>query len=137
MRPRRVTLRYTEVFGGLCGALEAEMWELVRPRPVAPPVFRPRADVTESKTAYAVTIEVPGVSDDDIQVFVHPDALVVSGRRECPDAEDAHWHAAEIRWGPFRFEMALPDDADAERVEVSADRGLLRVVIPKRPGGVV
>lgn len=137
MRHRRISLRYTEVVGGLSAALEAEMWGLLRPQPLASPLFRPPADVIETAAAYIVTIELPGVSEDEMEIFVHPDALVVSGRRHCLDFEDAHYHAAEIRYGPFRFDMALPRDADAERVDASFDRGLLRLVIPKRAGGVL
>jgi len=137
VRHRRISFRYTEVAGGLSGALEAEMWGLLRRQPVASPLFRPPADVVETAAAYVVTIEVPGVAEDEMEIFIHPDALVVSGRRRCADLEDAHYHVAEIRYGPFRFDMALPDDADAERVDAATDRGLLRLVIPKRAGGAV
>lgn len=137
MRHRRISFRYTEVVGGLSAALETEMWALVRAQPLASPLFRPPADVVETGAAYIVTIEVPGVSEDEVEIFVHPDALVVSGRRRCRDVEDAHYHVAEIRYGPFRFDMALPRDADAERIDAATDRGQLRLVIPKRPGGNV
>ena len=137
MRHRRISFRYTEVVGGLSAALETEMWALVRAQPLASPMFRPPADVIETPAVYVVTIEVPGVDEDEVEIFIHPDALVVSGRRRCRDFEDAHYHVAEIRYGPFRFDMALPADADAERIDAATDRGLLSLVIPKRPGGVV
>ena len=137
MRSRKVSFRYTEVVGGLSGALETEIWGLLRLQPLASPMFRPPADVIETATAYYVTIELPGVADDEMEIFVHPDALVVSGRRRCRDMKDAHYHAAEIRYGPFRFDMALPFDADADRVEAATDRGLVRLVVPKRSGGSI
>jgi HSP20 family protein len=132
VRYRRISYRYTEVVGGLSRGFEAEVWAALRPRALASPFFRPPADVVETPTAYFVTIEVPGVSDDEMDVFVHPDALVVSGRRRCVGVEDAQFHACEIRYGPFRFDMALPPDADADRIEALTERGLLRVHIPKR-----
>jgi HSP20 family protein len=137
VRHRRISFRYTEVVGGLSAALEAELWARARPQGLASPMFRPPADVVESSAEFVVTIEVPGVAEDEVEIFVHPDALVVSGRRPCPDVGEAHWHVAEIRYGPFRFDMALPHDADAERIDASMERGLLRLVIPKRPGGAV
>lgn len=135
MRHRKISYRYTEVVGGLSGAIEAEIWRHLRPQALASPLFRPPADVVETPESYVVTIEIPGVAEDDVDVFVHPDALVVSGRRHACEIADAHYLAAEIRHGPFRFDMAMPPDADAERVDGSYDRGLLRLVLPKLRGG--
>jgi HSP20 family protein len=113
------------------------MWALLRPQPMSSAHFRPPADVVESATAYHVTVEIPGVGDDEMEVFVHPDALVVSGRRRCPGVEGAQYHAAEIRYGPFRFDMALPANADAEALDAVTDRGLLRLTIPKKRSGEI
>lgn len=135
MRHRRISYRYTEVVGGLSGSIESEIWTQLRPRALASPLFRPPADVVETPTHYVVTIELPGVADEDVDIYVHPDALVVSGRRRPCELADAHWLAAEIRHGPFRFDMAMPPDADAERVDASYDRGLLRIVLTRRAGG--
>lgn len=135
MRYRRISYRYTEVVGGFSGALEAEMWALLRPQTVSSPYFRPAADVVETPSAFHVTIEVPGVADEDMEVFVHPDALVVTGRRNCRAVEGGHYHAAEIRYGPFRFDMAMPPGADSERLDATTDRGVLRIVLPKKSPG--
>jgi HSP20 family molecular chaperone IbpA len=135
VRYRRISYRYTEVVGGLSGAIEAELWSSLRPQALASPLFRPPADVVETPASYVVTIELPGVADEDVDIFVHPDALVVTGRRRPCELEGAHYLAAEIRHGPFRFDMAMPPDADAERVEASSERGLLRVVLARRAGG--
>jgi len=135
VRHRKISCRYSEVVGDLPHTFEAEIWAIVRPQPLASPVFRPPADVIETADAYVVVLEVPGVADDAMEIFVHPDALVVSGRREPPRIEGARYHAAEIRHGPFRFDLALPRDADPERLDASIDRGLLRIVVGKRDGG--
>jgi HSP20 family protein len=59
--------------------------------------------------------------------------LVVEGRRRLPSCQEgAVYHAAGIRQGPFRVELALPAPVDAERVEARYDRGLLRITLPKR-----
>lgn len=135
MRYRRVTYRYSAVVGGLRDALQSDAWSLVRPRPMASPFFRPPADVLETDDAYHVTLEVPGVGEEEMEVFVHPDALVVSGRRSCCAPGAAQYHVAEIRYGPFRFDMTLPADADADGVAATTDHGLLRLRVPKRSGG--
>ena len=131
MRYRRLTFRYTEVVGGLPRALEAEPWAMLRPRPMASPFYRPAADFIETSGAYVVVLELPGVTDDEVDVVLHPDALVVSGRRSCAPVEGAQYHRAEIRHGPFRFDLPMPSDADAARVDAYLERGVLRVTLPK------
>jgi HSP20 family protein len=135
MSYRRVICRYSAVVRGVHEALHEDTWSLVRSRPMASRFFRPPADVVETDDAYQVTLEVPGVGEEEMEVFVHPDALVVSGRRRCRAVGASQYHVAEIRYGPFRFDMALPEDADANGVSATTDHGLLRLSVPKRSGG--
>jgi HSP20 family protein len=132
MRFRRISCRYAEIVGEVPRAFAAEIWDVVRPRGLASPFFRPAADVVETRDAYVVTVELPGVDDDEMDLYVHPDALVVAGRRRCPGVPGARWHAAEIRYGPFRFDVPLPGDVDPESVDATTDRGLLRITFRKR-----
>ena len=135
MRLRKITFRYTEVVGGLSRAFEAETWACRRPQPMASPLFRPPADVIETDDAYLVILELSGVDEEDVEILVHPDALVVFGRRRCQDPPGARYHAAEIRYGPFRFDMEMPRDADADRVDACSERGLVRIRVARRTGG--
>ncbi len=135
MRYRKLTYRYSDVAGGAPRVFTMESWELPRRGSVGAPYFRPAADVIETGDAYLVVLEIPGVPDDEIVVAVHPDALVVSGRRRCPEFEGARYHTAEIRNGPFRFDLALPADVDLETVDASVDRGLMRICMRKRAKG--
>jgi HSP20 family protein len=132
MRSRRITWRYAEIVGEVPRAFAAETWEIARPRGLATPFFRPAADVLETRDAYVVVVELPGVEDDEMEICVHPDALVVAGRRRCASIDGARWHAAEIRYGPFRFDVPLPRDVDPESVDATTDRGLLRITFRKR-----
>jgi HSP20 family molecular chaperone IbpA len=49
--------------------------------------------------------------------------------------EEGVYHAAGIRQGPFRVEVPLTLAVDADGVEASYDRGLLRVRVPKANQG--
>ena len=132
MHGRRIRRRYVEIVAGVPRVFRDETWELFRPRGLAPPYFRPAADVVETADAYVVTLELPGVDDDDVDVLVHPDALVVSGTRRACCESDARYLHAEIRYGPFRFDMPLPRDAEPESVDAAQERGLLRIVLRKQ-----
>ncbi len=132
MRFRRITCRYAEIVGGVPHVFATEHWDVVRTGGLASPFFRPAADVVELRDAYVVVLELAGVADEEMDVFVHPDALVVAGRRRCAAPDGARWHSAEIRHGPFRYDLPLPGDADPESVDASLDRGLLRITFRKR-----
>jgi HSP20 family molecular chaperone IbpA len=102
---------------------------------VAQPRWRPAADVYETARGFAVTVELAGVDQDELEVLLYEDAVVVQGRRRLPACEAGGlYHLAEIRQGPFRVEVPLPAAVDSERVEARYDQGLLRVTLPRAEG---
>ena len=94
--------------------------------------WRPAADVYETPAGVHVTVELPGVEPEELDVELYENALVVEGRRKMP-ALDAGgiYHAAEIRRGPFRLEIGLPAPVKAEPVELRYDAGLLSIQLAK------
>jgi HSP20 family protein len=95
-------------------------------------VWRPAADIYETAGEVVVTVELPGVEEDDIDLMLYEDALVLQGQRRLPrPQEDSHYHSAEIRQGSYRLEVPLRGEVDRERVEARYDRGMLTVRLPK------
>jgi len=95
-------------------------------------VWRPAADVYETAGAVVVTVELPGVDEDDIDLMLYEDALVLQGLRRLPrPQEDSHYHSAEIRQGSYRLEVPLRAEIDRENVDARYERGLLTVTLPK------
>ena len=132
MHGRGIRRRYVEIVAGVQRTFRDETWEFFQRRGLEPPFFRPAADVVETADAYVVVLELPGVADEDVEILVHPDALVVSGLRHACCEFDARYLRAEIRHGPFRFDMPLPPDADPASVDAAQERGLLRIVLRKQ-----
>jgi HSP20 family protein len=135
MRYRRLSYRYAVVVGaGQTWPRFGELWQGERVRLLVPAGWRPEADAYETASAVEITVDLAGVDEDDFEVQLFEDALVVEGRRRLPSCEEAAvYHAASIRQGPFRLELALPAPVDPERVEARYDRGLLRLTLAKRP----
>jgi HSP20 family protein len=99
---------------------------------VAPRVWRPAIDICETGAGLLVQVELAGLDEDRTDVDLYADALVVEGERLLDDCgPDARYHRAEIRQGRFRVEMALPFPVDAEAVDATYDRGLLRITLPR------
>jgi HSP20 family protein len=96
--------------------------------------WTPAVDVIETEGSYLLLAELPGVAREDIQLQVKERRLELSGRRLAL-GENRNFLRLERSYGPFRrtFELGAPVDESA--ISASFERGILRVVIPKRPAG--
>jgi HSP20 family protein len=135
MRYRRMTYRYAVMLSGQRAGAIGDLWQAGRPSVmVAQPHWRPPADVYETPTQLTITLELPGVDEDELELTLFEDAIVVQGERHLACETGGRYHAAEIRQGPFRLEALLPKPVDADAVEAHYDRGLLKITLPKRNG---
>jgi HSP20 family molecular chaperone IbpA len=136
MRYRRLTYRYAVVVQSSTTRPFGDIWQGDRLRVLLQGRWRPDADTYETEASVEITVDLAGVEEDDFEVQLFEDALVVDGRRQLPACQEgATYHAAGIRQGPFRVELALPAPVDPERVDARYDRGLLRISLPKRRSG--
>ena len=84
---------------------------------------------------FVVRLEVGGLGEDDLEVQLYDNAIVVEGERKAPQHDRVEYHCAEIRYGPFRMALALPDGTDLERVEARYEKGMLEIVLPGEGAG--
>lgn len=133
MRYRRLSYSYAMVVRSGSTWPVGDLWQSDRWRLLVHGRWRPDADTYETSTTVEIIVDLAGVEEDDFEVQLFEDALVVEGHRRLPSCDEASvYHAAGIRQGPFRVELPLPAPVEAERVEASYDRGLLRITLPKR-----
>lgn len=92
--------------------------------------FSPATDVYSTDEAVVVTVELPGVGDDDVIVEAAGRQLTVRGARHFR-GEGAAYHRLERSYGEFRCAIALPADADAAHRRVRLEAGILTVEIPR------
>lgn len=95
-------------------------------------LLRPSVDIAESKKAYRISVEVPGIDPDQIDLQIEGDTLVVSGekRQEVEDEQEG-LHRMERSYGRFRRVLTLPDDADAENIKADFKNGVLKIKVPR------
>jgi HSP20 family protein len=95
-------------------------------------MWAPALDISERKDAYLVTVEVPGVKPEDLEITLEDGLLTIQGERQfTADASDQQFHRVERRYGAFRRSITLPSRVQADAIEASFDNGLLQVVVPK------
>ncbi|HET8642188.1 MAG TPA: Hsp20/alpha crystallin family protein [Pseudonocardiaceae bacterium] len=92
--------------------------------------FVPPVEMATDGGDVVITLEVPGVDIDDIDIEVAEGRLTVSGeRRDTWENTRGKVLVREMRYGAFRRTFQLPDGIGGDQVEADADRGLLRIRI--------
>ena len=94
----------------------------------------PRADVAETDKDFIVSIELPGMEENDVQVRVAGTQLVVAGeRKQKKEDKDKHYYRMETTYGAFERRFELPDDVrkDPEGIKATVHKGILEVRLAK------
>src|SRR5215212_8274019 len=94
--------------------------------------WAPALDISERKDAYLVTVELPGVEADDLEITMEDGLLTIQGERHfAHDSSEQQFHRIERRYGAFRRSITLPAHVMAEGIQASADNGVLQILVPK------
>src|SRR5829696_6342287 len=94
--------------------------------------WAPALDISERKDAYLVTVELPGVDADDLEITMEDGLLTIQGERHfAHDSSEQQFHRVERRYGAFRRSITLPAHVMAEGIQASADNGVLQILVPK------
>ena len=95
-------------------------------------MWAPALDISERKDAYVVTVEVPGVNPDDLDITLEDGLLTIQGERQfTQESTEQQFHRVERRYGSFRRSITLPSQVQADAIEASFENGVLEVVVPK------
>jgi HSP20 family protein len=94
--------------------------------------WAPALDASEDKDKYLVSVEIPGMKKEDINVTVHDGVLTVSGERKSEKSvNEGTVHRTERYFGKFSRSVSLPAAVKADKVAAAYRDGVLTVEIPK------
>jgi HSP20 family protein len=94
--------------------------------------FVPVADVIETAGRFDVTLELPGLKPEDVQVEIEQGQLVIHGvKRDEKEEKGQTFHRVERRFGEFRRRLPLPGGVDEGQVLARYQDGVLRITLPK------
>lgn len=92
----------------------------------------PAVDVTEDDKAFAITAELPGLEEKNIDVAVSGDMLTIKGEKRYErDESDKDRHMSERAYGSFQRSFALPDGVDRDKIAAKLSKGVLTITLPK------
>jgi HSP20 family protein len=96
------------------------------------PAWAPPVDIAERKDSYVLTVELPGVKVEDLEIAFQDGLLTIQGERQrTEDSADEQFHVLERRYGLFRRSITLPLHVQPDAIEASTEDGVLQVVVPK------
>jgi len=93
---------------------------------------QPPADVTETEQGYNLTLEVPGISANDLDLSLEGDTLVVCGHKSEERKEaTASYRMSERRFGRFERHFPLTPDINRNAIEARYRDGVLNIDLPR------
>ena len=94
--------------------------------------FTPRANLAEAENEYEVTVELPGLKPEEVNVEMKNGELWITGEKhEEQEEKGKTYHRIERRSGSFRRAFHLPTALKEEAIEAKFENGVLRVTVPK------
>jgi HSP20 family protein len=94
--------------------------------------WAPALDISERKDAYLVTVELPGLKAEDLDITLEDGLLTIQGERELTsESSEQQFHRVEGHYGAFRRAITLPAHVMAEGIQASFEDGVLQILAPK------
>jgi HSP20 family protein len=90
----------------------------------------PAATVLESPDGYTLEVEMPGVSKENLEMWVENNELTILGRRSTPSVEGTLIHR-ESRSENFRRSFELDPSIDAGKISAKIEQGVVTLILPK------
>lgn len=102
----------------------------------------PKVDVTQSKDSYILEMDLPGRSENDVNLELDQNVLTISSVKETNEemnldkkddsSDESKWIIKERHTSSFSRRFTLPDDIDSENVKATFKNGVLNITIPRK-----
>ncbi len=105
----------------------------------APSAGVPAVDITESETGYEIVAELPGFSEDELDIQVKENLLTIRAERMEKAEKEGAEEKSEVRYlkrersiSSYSRSFYLPKDAQKEGIEAEFKNGLLTLTVAKQ-----
>lgn len=93
----------------------------------------PASDAKSDDNAYTITMELPGVAEEDIHLSVDHGVVVIRGEKKSETEKSGDtWYFSERQYGSFQRSFRLPQDADESGIKAALKDGVLTVTVPRK-----
>lgn len=103
-------------------------------------------DMYEEDSSYVIKTDVPGLSEDEINITLEDNMITISGeRKKQSDAEESSetkpvkkddMIVSERSYRRFERHLTIPKDVDVDKISAKLDKGVLEIKLEKIPEDV-
>ncbi len=93
--------------------------------------YVPRVDIYAADDNFYLLADMPGVSQDGVDITLEKNQLTIRGRVENQDVDGYEPSYAEYRVGDYERTFVLSDTVDRDQIEAVLKNGVLRVSLTK------
>lgn len=125
---REVNRLFDDVFRGSPGR------SLTERQPQGGGTIGASMDVSETDKEYKITVELPGVKEEDVDVTLQEDMLTIRGEKKAETergGEKENYHYVERSYGSFQRSLRLPLAINPDDVRARFADGVLTLSLPK------
>ena len=94
----------------------------------------PAVDIVEKDSGFEVTVELPGMDEKNLEVKLSDGTLTIKGeKQEEKEEKKKDYYLQERHFGSFERSFAVPEGVDVDKIEASFKKGVLTLMLPKKP----
>jgi len=98
--------------------------------------FLPKVEVRETEKGYQVRAELPGISEEDIDLSLDDNCLILKGERRSEEKDEQEGnYRSEFSYGSFYRTIPFRADVDDDAIEATYRNGILNVSLVKKRDG--
>lgn len=95
-------------------------------------LWAPDTDMSETNDKYLISIDLPGLTKNDIKVNYKDNRLTISGKRSLEESEEEKDFLRRERYfGKFTRSFTVPSEIKENEIKAKFKDGVLRVTVPK------
>jgi HSP20 family protein len=94
--------------------------------------FYPRVELRENNQGYTVRAEIPGITENDVNVTLRDNNLILEGEKKSEKRKEEGGHYfSELNYGSFYRSIPLDEEVDPDHVKATYRNGILSVQLEK------
>ena len=96
-------------------------------------VWSPPVDILERGDEVVLKADLPGVTQNEIDIRVEEGTLTIQGERKfVKESPEENYVQIERPYGTFRRTFSIPRTIDQESIKASYKDGVLRIILPRK-----
>ncbi len=93
--------------------------------------YIPKVDIFENNNDYILYAEIPGASENDVDITIEKNILTITAKVQNVIPEGYRLFYSEYGIGDYKRSFELSNEIDQDKIEATVKDGVLKLVLPK------